>query len=154
MQDDAVSTGRMGFTSFVSWPVMLENNTLGLKNRGHNKIVLGAGPTEYLRHVAISRLFFDNIGHIQASWPTMGLDVAQMALLAGADDAGSTMMEENVVSASGTTKTDATEKELQRMILRAGFRPRKRDSDYVLLETESIREDLASPVPIQPDSLG
>jgi len=154
MQDDAVSTGRMGFTSFVSWPVMLENNSLGSKNRGHNRIVLGAGPTEYLRHVAISRLFFDNIGHIQASWPTMGLDVAQMALLAGADDAGSTMMEENVVSASGTTKTDATEKELQRMILRAGFRPRKRDSDYVLLETESIREDLASPVPIQPDSLG
>jgi len=84
----------------------------------------------------------------------MGLDVAQMALLAGADDAGSTMMEENVVSASGTTKTEATERELQGMILRAGFRPRKRDSDYVLLETESIREDLASPVPIQPDSLG
>jgi cyclic dehypoxanthinyl futalosine synthase len=154
MQDDAVSTGRIGFTSFVSWPVMLENNSLGSKNRGHNRIVLGTGPTEYLRHVAISRLFFDNIGHIQASWPTMGLDVAQMALLAGADDAGSTMMEENVVSASGTTKTDATEEELQRMILRAGFRPRKRDSDYVLLETESIREDLASPVPIQPDSLG
>mgnify|MGYP001243660378 FL=1 len=154
MQDDAVSTGKTGFTSFVSWPVMLENNSLGSRNRGHNRIVLGAGPTEYLRHVAVSRLFFDNIGHIQASWPTMGLDVAQMALLAGADDAGSTMMEENVVSASGTMKTEATEKELQRTILRAGFRPRKRDSDYVLLETESIHEDLASPVPIQPDSLG
>ena len=82
----------------------------------------------------------------------MGLDVAQMALLAGADDAGSTMMEENVVSASGTTKTEATEEELQRMIIRAGFIPRKRDSDYVLLETEYIREDLASPVPIQPDA--
>jgi 2-iminoacetate synthase ThiH len=64
------------------------------------------------------------------------------------------MMEENVVSASGTMKTEATERELQRTILRAGFRPRKRDSDYVLLETESIHEDLASPVPIQPDSLG
>jgi cyclic dehypoxanthinyl futalosine synthase len=152
MQDNAVSSGKTGFTSFVSWPVMLENNSLGSRNKGHNKIVLGAGPTEYLRHVAISRLFFDNIGHIQASWPTMGLDVAQMALLAGADDAGSTMMEENVVSASGTTKTEATEDELQRMILRAGFLPRKRDSDYVLLETEYIREDLASPVPIQPDA--
>ena len=152
MQDNAVSSGKTGFTSFVSWPVMLGNNSLGSRNKGHNKIILGAGPTEYLRHVAISRLFFDNIGHIQASWPTMGLDVAQMALLAGADDAGSTMMEENVVSASGTTKTEATEEELQRMILRAGFLPRKRDSDYVLLETEYIREDLASPVPIQPDA--
>ena len=82
----------------------------------------------------------------------MGLDVAQMALLAGADDAGSTMMEENVVSASGTTKTEATEEELQRMILRAGFRPRKRDSDYVLMETKTIHEDLPSPVPMQPET--
>ena len=150
MQDDAVSAGRRGFTSFVSWPVMLENNSFGLRNRGHNRIILGASPTEYLRHVAVSRLFFDNIEHIQASWPTMGVDVAQMALLAGADDAGSTMMEENVVSASGTTKTEATEEELQRLILRAGFRPRKRDSDYILLETDVIQEDLASPVPVQP----
>ena len=61
--------------------------------------------------VAISRLFLDNVEHIQASWPTMGIHVAQMALLAGADDAGSTMMEENVVSASGTSKLDATEHE-------------------------------------------
>ncbi len=150
MQDDAVSAGRRGFTSFVSWPVMLENNSFGLRNNGHNRIILGAGPTEYLRHVAVSRLFFDNIEHIQASWPTMGVDVAQMALLAGADDAGSTMMEENVVSASGTTKTEATEEELQRIILRAGFRPRKRNSDYILLETDVIQEDLASPVPVQP----
>jgi cyclic dehypoxanthinyl futalosine synthase len=152
MQDDALSASREGFTSFISWPVMLENNSFGSRNRGDNRIVLGAGPTEYLRHVAISRLFFDNIGHIQASWPTMGLEVAQMALLAGADDAGSTMMEENVVSASGTSKTEATEEELQRMILRAGFRPRKRDSDYVLLETNTIHEDLTSPVPMQPET--
>jgi len=152
MQDDALSASREGFASFISWPVMLENNSFGSRNRGDNRIVLGAGPTEYLRHVAISRLFFDNIGHIQASWPTMGLEVAQMALLAGADDAGSTMMEENVVSASGTSKTEATEEELQRMILRAGFRPRKRDSDYVLLETNTIHEDLTSPVPMQPET--
>ncbi len=150
MQDDAISVGRKGFTSFISWPVMLENNSFGSRNKGHNKIILGAGPTEYLRHVAVSRLFFDNIEHIQASWPTMGVDVAQMALLAGADDAGSTMMEENVVSASGTTKTEATEEELQRIILRAGFRPRKRNSDYILLETDVIQENLASPVPVQP----
>ena len=152
MQDDAASEGRMGFTSFVPWPVILGNNSFGSRNRGQNRLTLGAGPTEYLRHVAISRLFLDNVPHIQASWPTMGFEVAQIALLAGADDAGSTMMEENVVSASGTTETEATEEELQRMILRAGFRPRRRDSDYELLETDVLREELPTPVPLQPDS--
>ena len=152
MQDDAASEGRMGFTSFVPWPVILGNNSFGSRNRGQNRLTLGAGPTEYLRHVAISRLFLDNVPHIQASWPTMGFEVAQIALLAGADDAGSTMMEENVVSASGTTETEATEERLQRMILRAGFHPRKRDSDYELLETEVLREELPTPVPLQPDS--
>ena len=63
-----------------------------------------------------------------------GMGIAQMALLAGADDAGSTMMEENVVSASGTTKLSATEYELQLSITRAGFKPVRRNSDYVRLE--------------------
>ena len=149
MQDEAHSLGHTGFTSFIAWPVMLENNSFGTRNKGQNRFVLGAGPIEYLRHIAISRLFLDNIVHIQASWPTMGIDVAQMALLAGADDAGSTMMEENVVSASGTTKTEASERELHGMIIRAGFRPRKRDSDYVPLDTEVDYEILAAPVPSQ-----
>ena len=65
----------------------------------------------------------------------MGMSIAQMALLAGADDAGSTMMEENVVSASGTSKLSATEYELQFSIKRAGFIPVRRNSDYNLLET-------------------
>ena len=103
-----------------------------------NRMILGVGASEYLRHVAISRLFLDNVQHIQASWPTMGLDVAQMALLGGADDAGSTMMEENVVSASGTTKMEATEEELQNIILRAGFNPRPRNSKYELFEATHI----------------
>ena len=88
--------------------------------------------------MAVSRIFFDNIVHIQASWPTMGLEIAQLALTGGADDAGSTMMEENVVSASGTSKTMASEIELQKIILRSGYTPRKRDSDYVLIETDII----------------
>ena len=114
--------------------------------------MLGAGPTEYIRHVAISRLFFDNISSIQASWPTMGLGVAQIALLSGANDAGSTMMEENVVSASGTSKISASEVELQSTIIRAGFIPIKRDSDYNSLETEifeGLNKELAAPVPQQ-----
>ena len=116
----------------------LENNTYGKRNKGQNRFELGAGASEYLRHVAIARLFFDNIKHIQASWPTMGLSVAQMALLGGADDAGSTMMEENVVSASGTDKLEATESELQDIIVRAGFTPRRRNSRYELLDTPNV----------------
>lgn len=150
LQDLAISKGRVGFTSFVAWPVQLENNSFGKRNRGRNKIELGAGPVEYLRHISVSRLFFDNIDHIQASWPTMGLGVAQMAILAGADDAGSTMMEENVVSASGTKKTLAKEEELQSSIIRAGFTPVKRDSDYNHLETKIFNENkFIAPIPSQ-----
>jgi cyclic dehypoxanthinyl futalosine synthase len=141
LQESSLSNGLAGFTSFVSWPVMLENNSLGSGNAGRNKFELGAGAVEYLRHVSVSRLFFHNIDHIQASWPTMGMDVAQIALLAGADDAGSTMMEENVVSASGSTKTDATELELQRMITSAGFVPVKRDSEYNKLDARLQLDD-------------
>jgi cyclic dehypoxanthinyl futalosine synthase len=81
----------------------------------------------------------------------MGLKVAQMALLAGADDAGSTMMEENVVSASGTTKLEASEYELQTSICRAGFIPQRRDSDYERLTTIQLADDvsqLAAPTPV------
>ena len=134
-QDEVRKLNLPGFTSFIAWPVQLETNTFGKRNKGQNKFERGAGPTEYLRHVAISRLFLDNVDHIQASWPTMGMGIAQMALLAGADDAGSTMMEENVVSASGTTKFSATEYELQLSIRRAGFLPVRRNSDYDQLDT-------------------
>jgi cyclic dehypoxanthinyl futalosine synthase len=151
LQDRSLGEHNNGFTSFIAWPVQLEVNSFGRRNRGQNKHVLGAGSSEYLRHVAVSRLFLDNIEHIQASWPTMGIHVAQMALLGGADDAGSTMMEENVVSASGTTKLEASETELQSSILRAGFTPQRRDSDYLHLETTLLvqSEQLASPTPMQ-----
>ncbi|MBT93337.1 MAG: dehypoxanthine futalosine cyclase [Euryarchaeota archaeon] len=140
-QEEIRSLGLPGFTSFIAWPVQLESNTFGKRNRGQNRFERGAGSTEYLRHVAIARLFLDNVDHIQASWPTMGMGIAQMALLAGADDAGSTMMEENVVSASGTTKFSATEYELQLSIQRAGFIPKRRNSDYDLLETPNALVD-------------
>lgn len=140
-QEEIRSLGLPGFTSFIAWPVQLETNTYGKRNRGQNKFERGAGSTEYLRHVAISRLFLDNVNHIQASWPTMGMGIAQMALLAGADDAGSTMMEENVVSASGTTKFSATEYELQLSIARSGFVPTRRDSDYRRLPTPDALEE-------------
>ena len=152
LQDKAIAKGYTGFTSFIAWPVQLENNTFGKRNRGTNRTEMGAGAVEYLRHLAISRLYLDNIPHIQASWPTMGLEVAQLGLTAGADDIGSTMMEENVVSASGTEKMEASESELQNAILRAGFLPQRRNSRYDLLNTpepEIKLADLPAPPPLQ-----
>ena len=152
LQDSSLENHSSGFTSFIAWPVQLEVNSFGRRNRGQNKVELGSGSSEYLRHVAVSRLFLDSIPNIQSSWPTMGIKTAQLALFGGANDVGSTMMEENVVSASGTTKFQASERELQDVILRAGFSPQRRDSDYVLLDTPlkgTPTEGLASPTPVQ-----
>ena len=134
LQNETVSKGNPGFTSFISWPVMLENNAFGRMGLRRNSTGLGAGAVEYLRHVSVSRIFMSNIDHIQSSWPTMGLEVAQIALSAGADDIGSTMMEENVVSASGTTKTMASVDELEMAILQSGFVPAVRDAEYNILD--------------------
>ena len=150
LQDASLQQHGKGFTSFIAWPVQLETNTFGKRNKGQNKHTLGAGSSEYLRHIAISRLYLDSIEHIQASWPTMGLAISQMALFGGADDAGSTMMEENVVSASGTKKLEASEIELQDSIRRAGFTPQRRNSDYDELDTPLVAQDpsqMAAPTP-------
>ena len=135
LQNETIAQGNPGFTSFISWPVMLENNAFGKMGLRRNSTGLGAGAVEYLRHLSVSRIFMSNIDHIQASWPTMGLEVAQIALSAGADDIGSTMMEENVVSASGTTKTMASVDELERAIFQSGFVPAVRDSEYNILNS-------------------
>ena len=142
LQSETVAQGNPGFTSFISWPVMLENNAFGKLGLRRNSTGLGAGAVEYLRHVSVSRIFMNNIDHIQSSWPTMGLEVAQIALSGGADDIGSTMMEENVVSASGTTKTMASVDELERAILQSGFVPAVRDSEYNILNV--LQQDLAT----------
>tara|TARA_B100000959_G_scaffold282767_1_gene349940 strand:+ start:3016 stop:3840 length:825 start_codon:yes stop_codon:yes gene_type:complete len=143
LQKQSLEDGLLGFGSYISWPVMLENNALGSRNNGRNMNELGTGAVEYLRHVSISRLFFHNISHIQASWPTMGMDVAQMAIFAGADDLGSTMMEENVVSSSGSTKSEASESELRRVITEAGYTAVKRDSEYNIIDV-SVETNIAS----------
>ena len=140
LQDSSISSGYPGFTSFISWPVMLENNAFGKIGRRRNSTGLGAGAVEYLRHVAVSRIFMSNIDHIQSSWPTMGLGIAQIALSAGADDIGSTIMEENVVSASGTMKTMASVEELKDSIIDSGFTPALRDSEYNLLNLFGVKE--------------
>ncbi len=82
--------------------------------------------------LAVSRLYLDNVPHIQASWVTQGLKIGQVALRFGADDLGSTMIEENVVSATGLT-VRANQDDLVRAIKDAGFVPAQRRTDYALV---------------------
>jgi cyclic dehypoxanthinyl futalosine synthase len=129
-QDDSLTRFNNGFNAFISWPVQIEGTPLG---RSRFADEYGATSTEYLRHTAVARIFLDNIPHISASWPTMGAKVGQMALHFGCDDFGSTMIEENVVSAAGAISgaMPAMEpREIHRQIRAAGFVPVQRDTGY------------------------
>lgn len=92
-----------------------------------------ADACEYLKTTAIARLYLDNIPNIQSSWVTQGVKIGQLALFFGANDMGSVMMEENVVSAAGTTY-HLTEQEIRAAITGAGWTPKKRNFYYQLLE--------------------
>ena len=87
----------------------------------------------YLRTLALARIVLDNVPNLQSSWVTMGHKVGQVALRFGANDYGSLMMEENVVSAAGTTYRTTLD-EIDRLIRDAGFRPARRRQDYSLIE--------------------
>ena len=113
-----------GFTAFICWPLQPEHTEL--EHLGKTDAVT------YLRTQAIARIVLDNVPNIQASWVTMGMKVGQVALRFGANDFGSLMMEENVVSAAGTTNR-TTLAEMQRLIADAGYVPKKRRQDYTLL---------------------
>jgi len=113
-----------GFTAFIPWTFQPANTELGGR---------AVGGCEYLRTLAISRLFLDNFPNIQASWVTQGDKIGQVALHFGANDLGSTMIEENVVAAAGVTfRMD--EDDLRRAIQDAGYIPRRRDTYYRPLE--------------------
>jgi cyclic dehypoxanthinyl futalosine synthase len=113
-----------GFTAFICWNYQPGGTALGGEK---------TGPEEYLRMVALSRILLDNVENLQASWVTQGADVARTSLRFGVNDFGSTMFEENVVSAAGTTfRMD--EAEVRRQIVEAGFRPRRRNTLYHDLE--------------------
>ncbi|HWH03365.1 MAG TPA: cyclic dehypoxanthinyl futalosine synthase [Gemmatimonadales bacterium] len=113
-----------GFTAFICWPLQPEHTQL--EHLGKTDAVT------YLRTQAIARVVLDNVPNIQASWVTMGFKVGQVALRFGANDFGSLMMEENVVSAAGTTYR-TTLGEMQRLIADAGYAPKKRRQDYSLM---------------------
>ena len=111
-----------GFTSFIPWIFAPENTPLGKK-------VPEATAVDYLKTLAISRLFLDNIDHIQSSWLTPGIKVCQVGLQFGADDVGSILIEENVVYAAGV-RNRTNEEELRRIISDAGYMPAQRDTLY------------------------
>ncbi len=112
-----------GFTAFIPWPFQPSNTALGSKVREE------ATACEFLRTLAISRLYLDNILNVQTSWVTQGLKVCQLGLHFGGNDVGSVMLEENVVRQAGASHS-ATEEDLRRMIREAGFIPRQRDTLY------------------------
>jgi cyclic dehypoxanthinyl futalosine synthase len=112
-----------GFTAFIPWTFQRENTALGRTVREE------ATAVEYLKTLAVSRLYLEEIPNVQASWVTQGLKLCQIALRFGANDVGSIMIEENVVAAAGA-HFRATEEDLRRMIREAGFTPEQRDTLY------------------------
>ncbi len=112
-----------GFTAFIPWTFQPKHTALG--GRGWDE----ATSVEYLKTLAVSRIFLSNVLNVQASWVTQGLKVLQMGLRFGGNDVGSVMLEENVVKAAGTTNC-TTEEELRRIIRDAGFKPVQRDTLY------------------------
>ena len=119
-----------GFTAFICWPLQPEG-TPGMSHYRKTDAVT------YLRTLAISRIVLGNVPNMQSSWVTMGHKVGQIALRFGANDYGSLMMEENVVSAAGTTFR-TTLAEIDRIIRDAGYTPRRRRQDYSVIEDRLV----------------
>jgi cyclic dehypoxanthinyl futalosine synthase len=113
-----------GFTAFICWPLQPEGTEMADSPR--------TDAVTYLRTLAMGRIICHNIPNLQSSWVTMGHKVGQVALRFGANDYGSLMMEENVVSSAGTTYR-TTIAEMERVIRDAGYAPRRRRQDYSLL---------------------
>lgn len=112
-----------GFTAFIAWTFQPENTRLKAST---------VGAHEYLRMQALSRIYLDNFENVQSSWVTQGPDIGQVALSYGANDLGSIMIEENVVSQAGATFR-MTVKDMQRLIGDLGYEPRQRDNWYRLV---------------------
>jgi cyclic dehypoxanthinyl futalosine synthase len=112
-----------GFTAFICWTFQPENTVLK---------ATPPGSAEYLRMQALARIFLDNFANVQSSWVTQGPKIGQIALKYGANDFGSVMMEENVVSSAGTSFRLCAE-QIESLIRDSGYEPRRRDNWYRLL---------------------
>ena len=122
-----------GFTAFICWPLQPENSELAHLPK--------TDAVTYLRTQAMARIVLADVPNIQASWVTMGMKVGQVALRFGANDFGSLMMEENVVSAAGTTNR-TTLAEMRRLIADAGYQAKQRRQDYTILEGRRLVDDV------------
>jgi cyclic dehypoxanthinyl futalosine synthase len=126
LQERSRAAGKLGFVSFIPWTFQPDNTAIG-------KIIpMRTSAEEYLRWLALSRLYLHNIPNVQVSWLTVGLADGRRGLHFGANDIGSTMIEENVISKAGANHK-ATEEMLVNVIREEGFTPRKRKADYTRL---------------------
>jgi cyclic dehypoxanthinyl futalosine synthase len=131
-----------GFTAWIPWTFVEENTALDGR-------VETAGGFEYLKTLAVSRLYLDNVRHVQGSWVTQGPKIGQTSLAFGADDLGSIMIEENVVYAAGA-RNRMTQQEMRRLISDAGYEPVQRRTLY-----DACREACCTaPIPIPRQRMG
>jgi cyclic dehypoxanthinyl futalosine synthase len=121
-----------GFTAFIAWPFQAAGTRLKLRD--------DTSAFRYLRVQALARLYLDNIPNIQVSWPTLGPEIGEIALRFGANDFGSVMIEENVVSTAGA-RFMMTAQEIEQHIRLAGFQPRRRTMEYRLLPRAEVDRD-------------
>ena len=143
-QDWALTNTNAAYTAFIHWTYQPDNTPLDRKRKWNpdaggpfhfddGRTVRLADANEYLRMLALARLYFDNIKNMQSSWVTMGPKIGQLALFFGANDMGSVMMEENVVSAAGTSYR-LDEAMICRLIRDAGWIPAQRNQYYEVLK--------------------
>ncbi len=128
-QDESLANTNGGFTAFIAWNFQPDGTPLAAEMPADWRKATGF---DYLRTIAVARVLLDNIPHHQASWVTQGPKIAQVGLNFGLDDFGSTMMEENVVSATGTDFVMPIS-EIERLIREAGYEPKRRDTLYRLV---------------------
>jgi cyclic dehypoxanthinyl futalosine synthase len=132
----AKPTGAKGFLAFIPWTFQ-DADTLLARIRGVHNLTT---PEEYIRMIAASRIMLPNVRNIQASWLTVGKETAQACLHAGANDFGSIMLEENVVSAAGAPHR-FTSKSIQEAIQEAGFEPQLRNQQYEFRKLPAVMEE-------------
>ena len=125
-----------GFIAFIPWTFQ-DVDTLLTRIRGVQNLTTA---DEYIRMIAMSRIMLPNVKNIQASWLTVGKQVAQICLHAGANDFGSIMIEENVVSAAGAPHR-FTSKSIQKAISEAGFEPQLRNQQYEFRQIPAVMEE-------------
>ncbi len=122
-QDKSLAYKKGHFTAFICWTFQAEHTKLRAPT---------VGAHEYLRTQAVARIYLDNFTNVQSSWVTQGLEIGQIALKYGANDLGSIMIEENVVSQAGTTFRMTVE-DMQRLIQDLGYEPHQRNNWYQLV---------------------